>query len=118
MALKIMIVEDEVMCAAMCKVMLEKKGFSAVTVSHSKADALKIYPHVLPDVIFMDVNMEYPTAGIDACREIKALSPSVKIYFTSAYSAESLKNELSGVLYDGFIDKLEFPKKFPALLSA
>ncbi|MBN2736225.1 MAG: response regulator [Spirochaetales bacterium] len=105
---KILIVEDEILIAYQIKITLIQKGYTKVDVVHSKKAAIEYSRDNGPEIIFMDIAMEYETAGIDACVEIKRiLGDSVKIYFLTSYSQDSFMALLQNVSYDGFIDKLQ-----------
>ena len=69
------------------------------------------------DVAFLDINMEYRTAGIDACRSIKEKCPEVKVYFLTAYSKDTFNNELAHIQYDGYIEKIGFEDTVEELLK-
>jgi two-component system nitrate/nitrite response regulator NarL len=50
--------------------------FEVIAQGESGSDAVRIARHQCPDIMLLDVNM--PESGIDAAREISAITPSVK----------------------------------------
>jgi two-component system nitrate/nitrite response regulator NarL len=50
--------------------------FEVIAQGESGSDAVRIARHQRPDIMLLDVNM--PESGIDAAREISAITPSVK----------------------------------------
>jgi len=61
--------------------------FEVVAQGECASDAVRIARHQCPDIMLLDVNM--PDSGIDAAREISAISPSVKtVMLTACEEAE------------------------------
>jgi len=56
--------------------------FQVVAQGECGSDAVRIARHQRPDILLLDVNMS--DSGIDAAREISAISPSVKTVMLSA----------------------------------
>ena len=56
--------------------------FQVVAQGQCGSDAVRIARQQLPDIMLLDVNM--PDSGIDAAREISAISPSVKTVMLTA----------------------------------
>jgi DNA-binding NarL/FixJ family response regulator len=56
--------------------------FEVIAEGQTGSDAVRIARNHCPDIILLDVCM--PESGIDAAREISAISPSVKIVTLSA----------------------------------
>ena len=106
--MQIMIVEDEfITCEYFSQHIQKQLGYEAAT-AHSKKEALDLVGKVKPDVIFMDIAMETSTAGIEACQEIKADHPEIRIYLVSAYTEENFKSSLITCKHNGYIDKTQF----------
>jgi len=67
-------------------------GFEVVAQGECGSDAVRIARHVHPDIMLLDVNM--PENGIDAAREISAISPSVKtVMLTGCEGVEAAARE-------------------------
>jgi len=105
---KILIVEDDFISAEVYKDTLLSLGCGTVNVVHDSKEAVKKALALKPHYIFLDIGMEYKTAGIDVCNKIKKQLPRTKVYFLTAYDLESFEDELINVDFDGYIDKLNF----------
>jgi CheY-like chemotaxis protein len=105
---KVLIADDEYIIADMFKEVIEDLGHKVVAVAHSGKEAVKQAIKLKPDVIFLDINMEYKTAGIDAYKSIKNKLPNIKVYFLTAYTKDVFENELPDIGNDEYIDKLKF----------
>ncbi len=105
---RILLAEDETLVALLFKGIIEDLGHEVIATVYSGEEAIRQTCELRPDVAFLDINMEYKTAGIDACRSIKEKCPEVKVYFLTAYSKDTFDNELADVQYDGYIEKINF----------
>ncbi len=86
--------------------------------AHSATEATEQASKLHPDIVFMDISMEYGTAGIDACKAIKENCSEIEIYFLTAYSKDVFEKELKDIKYDGFIDKMHFEHALEQILKA
>jgi CheY-like chemotaxis protein len=114
---KVIIAEDDYVVAELFKNTIEEYGHEVVAVAHTAKKAVKEALAHKPDMILLDINMEYRAAGIDACREIKKKLPETKAYFLTAYTKDVFDKELKGVSYDGYIDKVDFIDKIAEFLK-
>lgn len=105
---RILIAEDEVMIAELYEKIIKNLGHEVVGRTDTAVETIEKVCALHPDILFLDINMDYKTAGIDACREIKKQCPEIRIYFVTAYGKEVYEKELAGIRYDGYIDKLYF----------
>jgi CheY-like chemotaxis protein len=114
---RILLAEDEPLVAMLFKNIIEDLGHEIIATVPSGQDAVSQTCDLLPDIAFLDINMEYRTAGIDACRSIKEKCPEVKVYFLTAYSEGTFNTELTDVHYDGYIEKIGFEDSVEELLK-
>lgn len=114
---KILLVDDEPLIALLFKSIIEGFGHEIVDVAHSGKEAIEKTYKLMPEVVFMDINMEHRTAGIDACKSIKEKYPEIKVYFLTAYSADTFSKELSDLKYDGYVEKMYFEDNVEKLLN-
>ncbi len=113
----IVIAEDEAIIAEMYEKFIKELGHEVVGRTDTAADTIEKVCALKPDIVFLDINMDYRTAGIDACRVIKQQCPEIRIYFVTAYGKDVYEKELAGIGYDGYIDKLYFLKELKDILK-
>lgn len=114
---KILIAEDDYIIATLIKDIIQNYGHTVVGVAHSGEEAINQAFALQPDMVFLDINMDYKTAGIDACKAIKEKLPHTKVFFLTAYTKDSFENELNNVPYDGYFDKVDFDKVIDKLFN-
>ncbi len=64
-AIKILIIEDEVLIAEHIKDYLVSFGFSQVYMAHTKKLAIQSIDYVKPDLILLDLHLQQPKDGLD-----------------------------------------------------
>ena len=116
MAKRIVIAEDEAIIAEMYEHFIREMGHEVVGITDTAEDTIKKVCESRPDLVFLDINMDYKTAGIDACRALNQQCPEIKIFFVTAYAKEVYEKELAGLHYDGYIDKLNFVRDLDQIL--
>ena len=83
---KILLVDDhEVVRRGVHTLLRRKKNFTVVGEAGTVAEAVQKARDLLPDVIMMDVRLPDGT-GVEACREIRAENPNIKIIMLTSYS--------------------------------
>jgi len=105
---KVLISEDESISAELFRSFIEDLGHTVVSVTHRTEDTLQQIYKLHPHIVFLDINMEYKTAGIDVCKIIKEKYSDIKVYFLTAYDKSVFEEELKNISYDGYVDKLNF----------
>ena len=92
--LKILIVEDEdIEARAFEKLLRSIPDFTLeIYVAKTGSRALELFPSLSPDIVFMDINMP-GISGLEAAKEIRTISKSVKIVMLSAYDKFSYAQE-------------------------
>lgn len=108
--MNIIIAEDEVIIAESFVLVLEALGHKVIAIAYSGEEAVKKTLELKPDIVFVDIAMEYKTSGIDACKRIKESDCRSQVVFLSAYNEDLFFEELQKVNYDGFVDKVNFER--------
>ena len=108
MGKKVLIAEDEYITAELLRITIQESGHEVIAVAYTGEDAVIKAGELAPDIVFMDISMEYRSAGIDACKSIKEQHPEIAVYFLSAYPKETYTKELALITFDGYLDKGEF----------
>lgn len=89
--IKVMIVDDIPECIQYYASFISKEEDMELTgTANSGMEAVKKASELLPDVILMDIQMEYEKSGIDATREITQENPEMKIIAVTAYDDSEL----------------------------
>ena len=114
---RVLIADDDCMIADMFKTVIEDLGHQVIAVAHNSEEAINQACALHPDVAFLDIKMDYRTAGIHASGSIKDKFPDVKVYFLTAYEKDAFYAELAHAQYDGYIDKLRFMDVVDGLLK-
>ncbi|WP_248928882.1 response regulator [Paenibacillus hamazuiensis] len=83
--IRVMIVEDEKpILELMKRLVSQHAGLEVVGAFTSPMDALSQYPFLLPDAVFLDVEMPR-MGGIELAEKLKELNEDVQVVFTTAY---------------------------------
>ena len=117
LTLRVIIAEDERLIAEMFRQTVTDLGYCVVAVTATYRSTIDAVNRYEPDVVFLDISMDYPEAGLDACRYIKKVRPDIRVYFLTAYSDKDLGLTSTKVPYDGFIEKLDFEFKVSDVLK-
>lgn len=82
----ILLVEDDVNLAQVCKDMLEMMGFQ-VTLAHDAATAMQTFNQLLPvDLLFSDIRMPGGTNGLELANRIRQRQPELPVLLTTGFS--------------------------------
>jgi DNA-binding NarL/FixJ family response regulator len=89
MATKIFIVDDHYMVIeGIRSILQDEKSIEWMGHASNAASCLAFLSRQLPDIILMDINLP-DKSGIDLCKEVKALYPSVLIIGLSTFNQQS-----------------------------
>lgn len=102
---KIIIADDEPLIRLTLSIQLKARGYNIVAETKNGRDTIKNVAIHKPDIIFMDIDMETHTDGIDTCKIIKQENPGIKIILVSAYPVSEFAEYLKKSLHDGYIEK-------------
>jgi DNA-binding NarL/FixJ family response regulator len=99
-----MVDDHEVLRLGLRTLFSEAEGFEVVGEAASMAGAVTEAARVRPDVVLMDVRLP-DGSGVEACREIRAARPDIRVLFLTSYADEDavLATILAGA--DGFLLK-------------
>ena len=86
----ILLVEDEETLRHAVSMSLQKNGFSVLTAGDGRA-ALNLFRERSKEIDLILLDLTLPgMSGAEVCREVRRVSPDVKITFTSAYNKEQM----------------------------
>lgn len=88
MSAKILIVEDESLVALEIASVLKKEGYFITGTVASAEDAFREIERDVPDLVFMDINIDGSIDGVEASRRIQAIY-DIPVVFLTAYSDKS-----------------------------
>ena len=89
MAIKVFITDDHYMIVEGIRSLLQhEEGIEWMGHAMSAASCLAFLQQNQPDVILMDINLP-DKSGIDLCKEVKTIYPSVKIIGLSSFNQQS-----------------------------
>lgn len=75
---KILIVDDERPVSSLLMEVLQREGYPNVEMASDGQEAVEKYKALLPDLVFMDIEMPVMD-GYESCSRIKAFNPLAKI---------------------------------------
>ena len=85
---RILIVDDhDIVRRGLAMLMSRREDFNVVGEAGTAADAVLRAKELSPDVVVMDIRLPDGT-GIEACRDIRAANPDIKVLMLTSYSDE------------------------------
>ncbi|KKM11618.1 LuxR family transcriptional regulator [Clostridiales bacterium PH28_bin88] len=83
---RILIVDDhEVVRIGMAALLQRRAGFQVVGEAGTTQEAIAQATQCQPDVVIMDIRLP-DGSGIEACREIRALNPNIRVVMLTSYA--------------------------------
>lgn len=83
---RILIVDDhEVVRIGMAALLQRREGFQVVGEAGTAQEAIAQATKCQPDVVIMDIRLP-DGSGIEACREIRALNPNIRVVMLTSYA--------------------------------
>jgi two-component system response regulator DevR len=83
-----MVVDDhDIVRRGLVSLISRREDFQVVGEASGASEAVARARELSPDVIVMDIRMP-DGSGIEACRDIRAANPAVKVLFLTSYSDE------------------------------
>ncbi|MDO5717948.1 MAG: response regulator transcription factor [Tissierellia bacterium] len=96
--IKVLIAEDfRLLREDLADTLEEYENIDVVGVASSGSEAVELARKQNPDVILMDIDMETPTAGIDAAKLIIDELPKTQVIYLTAYEADDIIIDSMGV---------------------
>ncbi len=102
--MRILIVEDEFIIAEDLKMTIQNFGHEVIAIVSTGENAISFTDRFVPDIIFMDINLDGGINGIDAARSIRK-KHDIPIVFCSAYIDVVTQRETSQIKLGTFISK-------------
>lgn len=99
---KILIVDDEKPVSTLMMEVLHREGYPNVEMASDGQEAVEKYKALLPDLVFMDIEMPVMD-GYESCSRIKAFNPLAKILVLTGNPADSRARR---TLEEGFASAL------------
>ncbi len=93
-ALRILIVEDELLIALELESLLQDEGHDVVGIAASSAEALALTAKLVPDLAFVDIHLSDGPTGIEVARQL-ADQNDVTVLFMTA-NAKRIPEDFAG----------------------
>ena len=100
---RVLVVDDESDVRVLLRLHIDRPGMSVVGEAATGADAIKMVDEQRPDIVVLDLNMPV-LDGVEALRVIKERWPDTNVVVHTAFG-ELFKPKLSGLEYEGFVEK-------------
>jgi DNA-binding NarL/FixJ family response regulator len=84
---RVLLVDDQEIVRAGLRTVLGAAGIEIAGEAATVSEAIEAAARLNPDVVLMDVRLP-DGSGVDACREIRAADPRIKILFLTAFEDE------------------------------
>ena len=107
---RILVVDDDSDVILSMKAILEKNGHEVET-ARSENECMEKYAFFNPDIIFLDMMMEYMDSGFRVCKGIRESDRSVKIYMLSSVGSDNAgTTDVHEVGFNGSMEKPVSPE--------
>ena len=93
--MRILIIEDNAIQALYLETVVNKMGFNQIEKAHSYKQAIRLIDEFKPDLLFVDINLEEESTGIDVVKTLNKNSEIQVIYVTGnsdRYYAKQIEN--------------------------
>ncbi len=102
--MRILIVEDNAIQALYLETVMNKMGFEITEKAHSYEQAVKLISEFKPDLMFVDINLEEESTGIDVVRSLNG-NQNVQVIYITGNSDKFYKNQIEQTNYLGYLIK-------------
>ncbi len=102
---RILLIEDEALVGIEIKSSLQRLGYTRTDLVKSGEEALEEVQQQTPALILMDLNLEGNMNGIEATREIHEEHGDVPVVFLTAYSSDSIIEQIRDTEALGYVIK-------------
>jgi CheY-like chemotaxis protein len=104
---RILIVEDEAICAEDLREILEQSGYSVCSIFSSGEQAVAGFPGLQPDLVLMDIGLGGEIDGIQAAAQITSRFPVPVVFLTAYHDTETLARATATNPYGYLVKPLE-----------
>jgi DNA-binding response OmpR family regulator len=87
---KVMIIEDDKQCIKQLKKIIQSDEFEVVSITSNSQESIRIYKHLKPHLVLIDIILKGNESGIEIAQKLKAINPKLKIIFLTAYSTDEM----------------------------
>ncbi|MBL8163153.1 MAG: response regulator transcription factor [Anaerolineae bacterium] len=101
---RLVLVEDHVLVRQSIRAFLEGAGFEVIGEASTGTEAVQMVMNLQPDLVIMDIHLP-ELSGIEAARQIRQRSPSVRVIALTAYNEKAYQRALFEAGADGFVLK-------------
>eukprot|EP01136_Pigoraptor_vietnamica_P035942 Opistho-1_new@101827 len=82
-AVKILVIDDEVLIAELMKNYLASFGFSEIYLAHTRKTAIEAMEHIQPDLVLLDLHLQQPKDGLAIAKIIDEKGNPPYIFITA-----------------------------------
>jgi two-component system, NarL family, response regulator NreC len=104
MPTRVLLADDHALIRQGLKALLETQGFQVVGEASDGQESLRLAEKTRPDVAILDISMPVLN-GVDAARQLKKLSPNVKIVLLTQHDEDQYVTEALRVGAKGYVLK-------------
>jgi two-component system response regulator MprA len=113
---KIVLADDHALVRNGLVKILKSHGYENVVAAENGRQAVDLCASENPDIVFLDIQMP-ELDGLEACREIRATRPEVKIVIMTMHEADDVRQNAVEAGADDYLLKSEAPVKLAALVE-
>ncbi|MCC5940386.1 MAG: response regulator [Balneolaceae bacterium] len=102
--MRILIIEDNAIQALYLETVMNKMGFTQTEKAHSYSQALRLIDEFKPELLFVDINLEEESTGIDVVRSLNG-NNEIKVVYITGNSDRFYKKQIEETKYLGYLVK-------------
>ena len=116
--MKVVIIDDDKLVSMSLKMILENgTDIEVAAVGEDGREAVSLYKKYSPDILLLDIRMQYMT-GLEAARNVLAAYPDAKILFLTTFSDDEYIIEALEIGVKGYLLKQDYEGLVPAIRAA
>lgn len=106
--MKVVIIDDDKLVSMSLKMILENgTDIEVAAVGEDGREAVSLYKKYSPDILLLDIRMQYMT-GLEAARNVLAAYPDAKILFLTTFSDDEYIIEALEIGVKGYLLKQDY----------
>jgi DNA-binding NarL/FixJ family response regulator len=115
---RVLIVDDlEQFCAAARVIVLDELVTPEIVESGDGRSAVRLAEQLQPDLILLDIGLP-ELNGIEAAKQIRAVSPASKIIFVTQNNDHELQQAALEIGAETYVSKMNAPRELPKAIRA